>query len=329
MIKTLFPEVILIESKTNLGFAKANNLGVTIATGEYICLLNPDTVVSSSIFKNLLNCMCTLPNVGVIGPRLIDGAGRYLPESKRNIPSPLTSLRRLFGIKLSHVKNYYANHISVESIGDVDVLVGAFMMMHRKHYNWIGGFDENFFMYGEDMDLSYRFKKGGFQNYYIGNLIAIHYKGESIDPDPKFTRLFYNAMRLFYKKHFKSTFFLDRLISFAIRIVASVQSIKTSKKKNKNIDHYYLISEDVKLCNKLSEVLKKEITIVAGLVKEDLGDTNIEIIFDNNFVNFHQIINYMQDLQKENSTFKIRPRDCSYILGSNFNDEKGETIVFN
>jgi len=309
MIKTSFPEVILIESKTNLGFAKANNLGVTVATGEYICLLNPDTVVSLSIFKNLLNSMYTLPNVGIIGPRLIDGAGEYLPESKRNIPSPLASLRRLFGIKLSHVKSYYANHISVESIGDVDVLVGAFMMMHRKHYNWIGGFDEIFFMYGEDIDLSYRFKKGGFQNYYIGNLIAIHYKGESIDPDPKFTRLFYNAMRLFYKKHFKSTFFLDRLISFAIRIVA--------------------ISEDVKLCNKLSEVLKKEITIVAGLVKEDLGDTNIEIIFDNNFVNFHQIINYMQDLQKENSTFKIRPRDCSYLLGSNFNDEKGETIVFN
>lgn len=328
MIKEKFPNVILVENKTNLGFAKANNAGASIATSEYICFLNPDTVVSQDIFNYLIDQADRLPNSGLVGPRLINGAGNYLHESKRNIPSPLTSLRRLFGIKLGKVKNYYANRIPVSSIGDVDVLVGAFMLMKKKNYYSVGEFDDDYFIYGEDLDLSYRFKKNGFQNYYIGTQVALHYKGESIDPSATFIKHFYGAMRLFYKKHFKSNIILDRLISFAIRIVSFIQSFKKFDTKKKVINHYYLISEDMILHTKLSGVLKRKIIIFKTLKKEDLGDSNIEIIFDNNFVNFDQIIDWMQELRKENVTFKIRPKDRHFILGSNFSDGKGEIIVF-
>jgi len=285
-------------------------------------------VVPSAIFKELIKKISLLPNAGLLGPRLINGTGKFLPESKRNIPSPLTSLRRLFGIKLGIVKSYYANHISESSIQDVDVLVGAFLMTKRTNFIKVGQFDEDYFIYGEDMDLSYRYKKVGFQNYYIGSLVAIHYKGESITPNAKFIRLFYTSMRIFYKKHFKSKTILDRLISIVIHLVSMIHSFKRFGKKKHSINRYYLVSKDDVLLQQLKCILTKKVVMVDTLMQEDLGDPNIEIIFDHSFVSFHAIIKYMLALQKENITFKIKPKGRNYILGSNFNDEKGEVIVF-
>ncbi len=328
MIEEHFPEVILIQNNNNVGFASANNQGATLAQGEYVCFLNPDTIVAPDTFVEIIDKAKKLPHAGLLGPRLINGMGNYLHESKRNIPSPLTSLRRLFGIKLGHVKNYYADHIPTASTSYVDVLVGAFMLVRKGHFDAVGGFDEDYFMYGEDLDLCYRFKKSGHQNYYIGSIVAIHYRGESTDRNATYIKRFYGAMRLFYKKHFRSDTILDAMVSIAIRLVTAIQSFRNFDKKKRIIDQYYLISNDKVLCQRISSKLSKKVTILQTMGKEDLGDTNIEIIFDNNFLSFQEIIDQMQDFRKDNVTFKIKPKNRSYIIGSDFSDGKGETIIF-
>ncbi len=328
MIKDCFPEIILIENKENKGFAAANNQGVLVATGDCLCFLNPDTVLASNTFMKILKIQKQLPHAGLLGPKLINGVGDFLHESKRNIPSPLTSFRRLFGIKIGYVKNYYADHIPSNSIGYVDVLVGAFMLVKKESYLSVGGFDEDYFIFGEDIDLAYKIKKKGLLNYYIGNVVAIHYRGESTDRNAVYVRQFYDAMRLFYKKHFRSNATLDFMVSVAIRLVSVIQSFKNFDKKKRIIERYCLITNDESLYSKIASKLSAEVKILDRVGKEDLGDTNIEIIFDNNFISFGEIIDQMQKLRKDNITFKIRPKNCNYILGSDFSDGKGEVITF-
>ncbi len=328
MIKDCFPEIILIENKENKGFAAANNQGVLLAKGDFLCFLNPDTVLAFNTFIKILKIQKQLPHTGLLGPKLINGVGDFLHESKRNIPSPLTSFRRLFGIKIGYVKNYYADHIPSNSIGYVDVLVGAFMLIKKESYLSVGGFDEDYFIFGEDIDLAYKIKKKGLLNYYIGNVVAIHYRGESTDRNAVYVRQFYDAMRLFYKKHFRSNATLDFMVSVAIRLVSVIQSSKNFDKKKRIIERYCLITNDEGLYSKIASKLSAEVEILDGVGKEDLGDTNIEIIFDNNFISFGEIIDQMQKLRKDNITFKIRPKNCNYILGSDFSDGKGEVITF-
>jgi len=236
MVRDRFADVVLIENKENVGFAKANNQGVAIAKGEYICILNPDTVVSENLFSSILEEISSLDQLGVLGVKLIDGSGGFLPESKRNIPSPLTSLKRLFGIRLAKAKDYYATHIKESDRGNVDVLVGAFLISKRDTYLQVGGFDEDYFMYGEDIDLSYKMKKNGFNNYYLGNYSVIHYKGESTVRNVVYVKRFYGAMRLFYKKHFRSTIFVNLLIFLAIRLLAIAQFFRKPNKEAQKVD---------------------------------------------------------------------------------------------
>ncbi len=328
IVKKRFPDIILIENKENVGFAKANNQGVAIAKGEYICILNPDTVVAEDTFLRIIRVSERLIHTGMIGPRLIDGTGNFLQESKRNIPSPLTSFRRLFGIKIGKVKNYYADHISDTGIGDVDILVGAFILVKKEDYESVGGFDEDYFMYGEDIDLSYKMKKKGLLNYFIGIIPVIHYKGESTDRNAEYIKSFYGAMRLFYNKHFKSNWFLDFLVSIGIRLTSVLQSFKNHQKEKRAIDQYYLVSKNDKLRRKLTQVLQKEVQFISIESADNLGYTNNELIFDNEMLSFSEIISAMQRFKKSNITFKIRPAGCEYVLGSDFNDGKGEVITF-
>ncbi|WP_378177023.1 glycosyltransferase family 2 protein [Aquimarina sp. SS2-1] len=328
MVKKNFPTVTLIENKENIGFAKANNQGVAVAKGEYLCILNPDTVVTEDTFVTMINKSEKLLLAGMIGPRLIDGTGNFLPESKRNVPSPLTSFKRLFGIKLGKVKNYYADHIAETQIGDVDILVGAFILTKKLDYESVAGFDEDYFMYGEDIDLSYKMKKKGMVNYYIGTVPVIHYKGESTDRNTEYIKRFYGAMRLFYDKHFKSNWFLDLMVSTGIRLTSVVQSFKNHQREKQTVNQYYLISENEALRDKLIQVLQKEVQLISLESIKNLGYTNNELIFDNEILSFGEIIKAMQQLRMSNTTFKIKPAGCDYILGSDFSDGKGEVITF-
>lgn len=227
MVKTLFPNVTLIQNTLNSGFSKGNNIGVAQASGEYLCILNPDTVVAEDTFTTLLAFADDTKDVGIVGCRLVDGNGRYLPESKRNVPTPLVSFKKIFGSSDS----YYANQIKENEVGNVDILVGAFMIIKKSLYEAIGGFDEDYFMYGEDIDLSYKVMKAGFQNKYFGQTTIIHFKGESTPKDRIFRKRFYDAMQIFYRKHFKKNWLLDVIINLGTKTIPLFELLVKSESR--------------------------------------------------------------------------------------------------
>jgi len=221
MVQERFPNVRLIGNKENIGFSKANNQGVAVANGEYVCVLNPDTVVAEDTFSQLIGFSDSKNKIGIVSCKLIDGAGRFLPESKRNVPTRLVAIKKLIGLS----KDYYVSNLKESEIGKSPVFVGAFMLLKRSLYEALGGFDERYFMYGEDIDLSYSILNAGFDNYYYGKTTVIHYKGESTLKDEVYAKRFYGAMQLFYKKYFKSNFLFDIAVSLGVKIIPIVKSV--------------------------------------------------------------------------------------------------------
>ncbi|NTS39974.1 glycosyltransferase [Flavisolibacter sp. BT320] len=203
-----FPEVTFIRSKANAGFAKACNRGLEEASGNYILFLNPDTLVAEDSFETCIQFFNTHPDCGALGVKMIDGSGAFLKESKRAFPSPLTSLFKLFGFSRLFPRSrlfsrYHLGHLDKDKNHEVDVLAGAYLMVRHSVLKEIGSFDEAFFMYGEDVDLSYRIQKGGYKNYYLADTSIIHFKGESTKRGSlNYVRMFYYAMSVFVKKHY-------------------------------------------------------------------------------------------------------------------------------
>ncbi len=208
MVKEKFPKTILIENKENLGFSKANNQAVKIAQGEYILLLNPDTVVQEDTFTKVISFMDSHPDAGGLGVKMIDGKGKFLPESKRGLPTPWVAFYKIFGFSKIFPRSkkfgrYHLGYLSKDENHEVDVLSGAFMLMRKSALDKVGLLDETYFMYGEDIDLSYRIIKGGYKNYYFSDTTIIHYKGESTKKSSvNYVFVFYKAMVIFAKKHF-------------------------------------------------------------------------------------------------------------------------------
>ncbi|TVR78435.1 MAG: glycosyltransferase [Chitinophagaceae bacterium] len=208
MLKSKFPDVICIENKENLGFSKANNQAIRLAKGEYVLLLNPDTVVSEDTFKKSIAFMDDHPDAGCLGVKMLDGKGRYLPESKRGLPTPWVSFCKLSGLTTLFPKSklfakYYLGHLDENKNHEIEVLAGAYMFMRKTALDKTGLLDEDFFMYGEDIDLSYRFLKAGFKNFYLAETSIIHYKGESTKRGSlNYVKVFYQAMDIYAKKHF-------------------------------------------------------------------------------------------------------------------------------
>ena len=209
-IKNKFPWVHCIENKVNLGFGKANNLGAKKAIGDYVLYLNPDTVVAEDNFKLAISQFKDHNNLGSLGCRMIDGKGDFLPESKRGFPTPSVALYRLFGLaklfpKSKRWAGYYVGHIDEAENAAVEIHCGAWMMLSREALIKSRGFDEAFFMYGEDIDLSHRIGELGFETRYFSNSPVIHYKGESTKHASwTYVKNFHKAMDIFAKKHFTS-----------------------------------------------------------------------------------------------------------------------------
>jgi GT2 family glycosyltransferase len=203
-----FPEVRWIASPTNLGFGRANNLALREATGDVVLYLNPDTVVPEDNFATALAYLAEHPEVGSLGCRMIDGTGAFLPESKRGLPTPRVALYRLLGLsalapKSPRLARYYLGHLPEDQNAEVDVHCGAWMMVRKPILDQLGAFDEAFFMYGEDIDLSYRIQQAGFANHYLASAPIIHYKGESTKHASwKYVHSFHEAMAIFARKHF-------------------------------------------------------------------------------------------------------------------------------
>ena len=234
-----FPTVKFIWNKENVGFAKANNLALPHCNGEYILFLNPDTILPENCLKESLSFISKQQNPGALGVRLIDGAGNFLRESKRAFPSPLTSLFKLSGLARLFPQSkifarYYLGNLSEHESYPVDVLVGAFMLIPKKVLDTTGSFDEAFFMYGEDIDLSYRIQKAGFINYYFSDTTVIHFKGESTKKGSlNYIKVFYKAMNIFVKKHYSdgSAKLFMLLMQIAIWITALFSGISSFFKK--------------------------------------------------------------------------------------------------
>jgi len=234
MVKKKFPEVYLIENKLNTGFSRANNQALKLATGKYVLLLNPDTVVQEESFTKILAFAETKPNLGGLGVKMIDGHGNFLPESKRALPTPMVSFYKIFGLAAAfpHSKTfnrYYLGHLDRNKNHEIEILSGAFMFMSRSALLKVGFLDEVFFMYGEDIDLSYRLLQANYKNYYFAETTIVHYKGESTKKFAfNYVQVFYKAMLIFYRKHFShSSFrFFSFFIQAAIYLRASVSLAK-------------------------------------------------------------------------------------------------------
>lgn len=336
MIKQRFPDVKLIENKINYGFPKGNNIGVAEAMGEYICILNPDTIVAEDTFLKILNAKNWQSKTGIIGCKLIDGTGNFLPECKRGVPTPWVAFTKIFSLyklfpKSRWFNQYYAQHLSENKSGEVDVLVGAFMVMKRDLYLKVGGFDENCFMYSDDIDLSYLVKKAGFENYYFHETSVIHYKGESTVRDEKYVQRFSEAMQFFYKKHFGGSRIFEvfmKIGSLAFALFKKGQQ----KQINYQVDEYFLVSKNENLQQNLIKSLQKNIVQITEISQNPLfSQTNnlkkhIEIILDNNSFSFKEIIAFLEKNKNKGFTFKILPMNSNFILGSNSSDDKGEVI---
>jgi GT2 family glycosyltransferase len=229
-----FSQFQFIYNTTNGGFAKGNNIAVPQAKGKYILFLNPDTLVPEDCFEKCIAFMNEKADAGAIGVRMIDGAGNFLKESKRAFPSPQISFYKLSGLatlfpRSAKFGRYHLGHLSEYETHEVDVLAGAFMMVRKEAIDAVGSFDEAYFMYGEDVDLSYRIQKGGYKNYYFSGTTIIHFKGESTKRGSmNYVRMFYKAMSQFVGKHFgggkASTF--NFIIQCAIFFRAGVSALR-------------------------------------------------------------------------------------------------------
>lgn len=230
MVRTKFPDYHLIANKDNRGFSKANNQAIEISKGEYILLLNPDTVVEEDTFRKIIDFMDSHPDAGGLGVRMLDGKGKFLPESKRGLPTPAVAFYKIFGLSRLFPKSkkfgqYHLGHLSEFETNEIEILSGAFMLMRKKALDEVGLLDEAFFMYGEDIDLSYRIIKGGYKNYYFPETRIIHYKGESTKKSSvNYVFVFYRAMVIFAEKHFsqKNARLFSFLINFAIYLRAGM-----------------------------------------------------------------------------------------------------------
>ncbi|GIZ10030.1 glycosyltransferase family 2 protein [Flavobacterium sp. UMI-01] len=336
MMKAQFSNVNLIENKENSGFPKGNNIGVAQAKGKYICILNPDTVVAEDTFVNVLAFAERQKNLGIVGVKLIDGAGNFLPESKRGIPTPwvaftkITALYKLFP-QTVWFDSYYAGHLEENQTGKVEILVGAFMVMERQLYLDVGGFDEDCFMYSDDIDLSYRVLQRGKTNYYFHETTVIHYKGESTIKDGTYMKRFQEAMNFFYRKHFKVSVLFSIFMKMGIVFFSLVKMFQGKRLIQKEKEHFVLYSKNKSLVQKIETALRKKVVFhdlnTEKMVFSSLTtESPVEILLDANSILFKDSIAFMERIKNKRFTFKILSKNNGFLIGSDTSNERGTII---
>ena len=323
VLNNKFSFVKLIQNDENIGFSKANNLGVSKAKGKYICILNPDTVLQENTFDEILKFYKSNIKVGFVGCQMIDGNGMFLKESKRVIPSIFSSFMKVLGIS-----KFYYSALDKDKRGYIDILAGAFMFVEKTIYDSVKGFDEDYFMYGEDIDLSYKALKKGYSNYYLGDVKIIHFKGESTDKNSVYINRFYNAMYIFYTKHFNKFLFTKILAYSFFKFIISI----------KNLSNFSDLG--LKLVN--SKPAYKNTFLVTGSTDDKISITatrvdlnylainkteNSLLIFDLNSISLSEIINHF-DFISESNSFRIIVPNTNFYVGSDYADKKGQIIRF-
>ena len=206
-LRERFPDVTIIASEENLGFARANNLAIRNSHGQYVLLLNPDTIVAEETFIDFITFMDSTPDAGGCGAYMLHTDGSFAPESRRGLPTPFVAFCKMSGLasllpKSRTFGRYYMRYLNENEVNRIEIMSGAFMFLRRDSLDKAGLLDEDFFMYGEDIDLSYRILQGGFKNYFLPARM-LHYKGEStVKSSYRYVHTFYRAMELFFNKHY-------------------------------------------------------------------------------------------------------------------------------
>lgn len=228
LVKQYFPSVIYLANEQNVGFAKANNRAIRQAKGKYVLLLNPDTILPEDALVNMLHFAQHASQFGALGVRMINADGSFLPESKRAVPTLFNSLCKLLHLPIPAAYSYYYQALTPHQCGEVPVLSGACMLLHKAALKEVALLDERYFMYGEDIDLSYAITLAGFKNYYFP-LTMVHYKGESTTYDARYMRHFYGAMQLFYQKYYGGG-----LVNACLKVLTRVMMTVGNSKKNRS-----------------------------------------------------------------------------------------------
>jgi GT2 family glycosyltransferase len=321
MIRQSFPEVELIANSENLGFSKAVNQGVVRAGGEYILILNPDSVLPEDGLSEVLIYAGKQEKLGAIGCRFIDGTGTVLPECKRNFPCFRSAVFKLLGLN----RGYYAHHLGDRDVGEVEVLAGAFMLMRRELFKEMNGFDERFFMFGEDIDLSYRIHQAGYRNRYYGKMSMIHFKGESTPKDATYLKNFYGALEIFYLKHYRHNppgkwilkRFAESIAWFRKRTIAA------RRPSSEPLEGFAYCGDR----KRIFEALKAALPGSSARVEQNVSKINIEtgelILFDSENLSYSEILRSFDRLPHQ---VKKRIISCSgdFFVGSDDPSLPGE-----
>jgi N-acetylglucosaminyl-diphospho-decaprenol L-rhamnosyltransferase len=343
-LRDKFPFVQFISNVENVGFAKANNQALEKAKGEYVLFLNPDTIIPEDLFSLCTGFLQSHTDAGALGVRMIDGSGEFLPESKRGFPSPWVAFCKMSGLtgifpRSKTFAKYYLGHLPELETNVVDALAGACMFVRKEVFNKIGGFDEQFFMYAEDIDLSYRIGQVGYKNYYFPGCTIIHFKGESTRKDARYIRLFYKAMIQFVRKHFKGkkAGAYIFLLEWGIRMksVAASLGLRGAKKKKPvtGKSDLLIIGEkqgiekvalkvfgynNIELLDKIADVSLIEHTISKSSYSE--------IVFcESASLSFKKIIQCI-NLSKSKAAFKICATGSNSLVGSSSKSNQGDAI---
>jgi N-acetylglucosaminyl-diphospho-decaprenol L-rhamnosyltransferase len=326
-----FPFVKFYWLAENLGFGKANNYALQHAKGEHILFLNPDTIVAENCFTNCLNFFKNHPDCGAVGVRMLDGTGNFLQESKRGFPFLNVAFYKAIGLANifpNTFGQYYATHVQEKEIKKVDVLAGAFMMLHKKTIAIVKGFDEDFFMYGEDIDLSYRIKKAGLENYYLGNNTIIHFKGESTaKKSAAYFDSFYGAMKLFVEKHSSKSNFIKGIIFSGINMLKNKAIAKNNNAKTETaieIKQVILVGDSAAL-EKAKGLLPQNVSVIK-ITLEEIKNTIQQsktdcIIFCNDNITYKnslEIIDALKDI-----SFGFFDTTANTIIGSSDKNTNG------
>lgn len=309
-----YPFAQFIISNDNMGFARANNQALKKARGKYILFLNPDTIIPQDLFTNCISFMDAHADAGALGVRMIDGSGQFLKESKRGFPSPWVAFCKMSGLtnlfpRSKTFARYYMGHLAEKETQIVDALAGACMFVRKELVEKIGGFDEQFFMYAEDIDLSYRLQRTGFKNLYFPHCTIIHFKGESTRKDRKYVQFFYKAMIQFVRKHFGKNWLLETGIHLRAALTPSTAKLTM----NNAASYQFLLAGEEQSFDELP------------VMKNDAATSQAVLFCEGPSFSFKQVIGEIQKIPAGKKIF-IHGKGTRSIAGSTDKDGRGETI---
>ncbi len=324
-----FSQVHFVWKKDNAGFAKANNEALKGAKGAKILFLNPDTILPEDCLEKCLQFFKQQNKLGALGIRMIDGSGNFLPESKRGFPSFFTSFCKMTGLTALFPQSklfarYYMGHLPDDKTNEVDVLSGAFMMVDKKVLDTVGSFDEDYFMYAEDIDLSYRIQKAGYTNFYFADTCIIHFKGEStVKHSAQYFENFYGTMALFVKKHYPKL--SGSLYVLLLGMVITVKKLFTNTRKDTKTKS--LPGKAIVITNDegITESLENLFSTVIEAEEISIHEKNIAVVFCEPFISFAVAISIMQRM-KNQCTFFIHSAETKSIIGSSDKNQPGIAV---